>query len=181
MKIKTIILALVCAGFVFGGAIGVARAEQKIAVVDIQMLARDSSAAKSIGEQSQKRRAALQSEFEKYEKDILEQRNEIIEIQKSDDQKDLDKKRQEFEKTYTETQALYQKKLKALERAVLLARAKLIEEVVEIVSKIADEKGYDFVLTRQNVVFANGAFDISEDVKASLEKSLKKIDLKVEE
>lgn len=157
---------------------GVASAQQSMAIVDVQMLLTESTAAKNIQKQLQEKRDALQKEFAQYEEKLRTNEKALAGEKSKLDEAAFKAKRDEFEKSLLETQGLVQKKKRDLEQAVLDSTAVLREALLKIVAAIADEKKYDVVLTRQNVVLADKSLDITSQVLEKLNATLTEVPLK---
>ncbi len=159
---------------------GMAQAETKVGVVNIQKIMSDSKAAKSIQGQLDTHRKSFQEEFSKHERELLDQEKKIIDMRAELSAEEFAKKRQEFEGQILETRKLVQQRQRSLEQAASDALTVIRKEVVQIVADMADKEEYDLVVTRQNVILAKKEMDITDQIMKSLNKSLKKVDLKVE-
>lgn len=160
---------------------GMALAQQSIAIVDVQMLLTESTAAKHIQKQLQAKRDALQKEFAQYEEKLRTNEKSLADEKSKLDEAAFKAKRDEFEKSLLETQGLVQKKKRDLEQAVLDSTAVLRESLLKIVAAISEEKKYDVVMTRQNVVLADKSLDITAQVLEKLNATLTEVPLKVKE
>ena len=156
-----------------------AHAELSIAVVDVEKLLTQSEAAKSIQKQVQEKRDALQSEFSKHEDELRNSEKALVESREKISQEEFKTKRQEFEKNLLEKQKLVQGKKRALEEAVIKATGKMRSEIATIVAGIAEAKKFQIVMTRQNIVIAEKALDITEEVMTKLNEKLKTVKLEV--
>ncbi|MCD8520397.1 MAG: OmpH family outer membrane protein [Alphaproteobacteria bacterium] len=150
-----------------------------IAIVDVQALLTESSAAKNIQKQLQEKRDALQKEFAQYEEKLRTNEKSLAEEKSKLDEAAFKAKRDEFEKNLLETQTLVQKKKRDLEQAVLDSTSVLREALLKIVAEISEDKKYDVVINRQNVVIADKALDITPQVLEKLNATLKEVPLKV--
>lgn len=157
-----------------------ARAETKVAVINIQEIMAESSAAKSIHEQLGEHRKAFQEEFSRYERTLAEEEKRLAEERSAMNPEEFAKRRQEFENKVLETRKLVQKRQRSLEEAAGKALNKIREEVLEIVSALADQEQYDLVITRQNIILAQKEMDVTEQVMVQLNQSLKEVPLQVE-
>ncbi len=151
----------------------------KIAVVDVQLLMNESVAAKNIQAQIDKKREAYQKDFTKAEQDLLAQEKDLMARGESLSEEDFVRKRDAFEDKVMEARAMVQGKQRALESAVDEALSKMREEVSTIVSAISEEKGYDLVLTTQNVISVRSDMDITDIVMKALDAKLQEVTLKV--
>lgn len=157
-----------------------ARAENNIAVVNIQQIMVESKAAKNIQTQLDAQRKSFQEEFSKHERDLMEEEKKLKEEHATMPAEEFGKKWQDFEKTVQDTRKLAQKRQKALEEGAGKALTTLRDEVMKIVADISDKEKYDLVLTRQNVILAQKDMDITDEVMKRLNKSLKEVKLKVD-
>lgn len=155
----------------------VAYAEISIAVVDIQKLQTQSKAAISIQEQLEKRRDALQSEFAGYEQELRENEKDMFEAQDQLSQEELVKKREEFESKLLKTRDLVQERRRDLELAVAKASKQLSDEIFKIVAEETEDKNYQLVLTRQNIVLVEKSIDITERIMSLLNDKITNIEL----
>lgn len=159
----------------------VAKAEVSIAVVDVQRLLTESKAALSIQKQVQEEREKLQNEFAGYEQKLRDSEKQLVENRGEMTPEEFTNKREKFQRELQETGSLVQKKKRALENALVKATGKLRGEILKIVAQKAEEKNYDIVLTRQNIVLVAKAFDISEEVMSAINAKITNIPLELSE
>lgn len=160
------------------GAVSTVRAEESnIAVVDIDKLLNESKAGQSIAKQVQDKQTAFQKEFSAKEKELLEAQKTLVEQRQSLSAEDFAKKRKEFEEKLIETRKLFQKRRTDLDRALSEALLKLRKSVIEVTAVVAEKNGYDVVLTRDSVVIAEKALDITEPVLSDLNTKVDNINL----
>lgn len=159
----------------------VARAEIKIAIVDVQMLLTESKAAQSIQKQVQTEREKLQNEFAGYEQKLRDSEKQLVDKRGEMSPEEFTKQRDEFQKKLQETGGLVQKKKRTLETALVKATGKLRAEILKIVAQMAEKDSYDIVLTRQNIVLVAKEFDISQQVLDTINKEVSNIPLEMSE
>ncbi len=152
----------------------------KFAVVDVQMLLTESLGAENIQKQLEKHRESYQKEFSEYERELRNSEQALTEQRAGLAPEEFSKKREEFEEKLLDTRRLVQKRKQSLDKAYTEAMNKLRGEMLRIVAEMADENGYDLVLSRQNVVIVAKEHDITDDVMVRLNKDLPKISVKVE-
>lgn len=161
-----------------GMAASPARAEESnIAVVDIDKLVNESKAGRSVAKQVQDKQAAFQKEFSAKEKELLEAQKTLLEQRQSLSAEDFAKKRKEFEEKLMETRKLFQKRRTDLDRALGEALMQLRKNVVEVTAAVAAKHDYDVVLTRDSVVIAEKALDITDQVLNDLNAKIDNIKL----
>ncbi len=160
---------------------GTAKADVKIAVVDIQRLMTQSKAAQSIQKQLETRRSEFQEGFSKQEGELRDIEKKLVATPEKDrTSEDFMKKKAEFEKKVAEARQSVQKRRAALEKGAAGAVAALQKEITKVVAKITTKEKYDLVLTRQDVIMAVDTMDITAAVLKDLDASVSKIDLKVD-
>lgn len=173
------LIPLLAISFTFLTFYGAAAQTQSLAIVDVKRLLEESKAAQSIQKQVSEKRQVLEDEFANFEDQLRENEKSLAEKRAEGDQEGFAKQRQEYERTLMETRSLVQQKKRALEEAVLQATGRLRQEILKITAGIAEEEGYDVVLTRQNVVIVDKSMDITAEVMTRLNKSLTDIKLDV--
>lgn len=158
-----------------------AMAQTSIAVVNVQQLLSESKAAKSIQEQVQQHREKFLEELSKQEQTLRDMEKELVEDSKTMNPEDLAAKRQKFEEQFAETRQLVQKRKTELDIAVAKAMGELRDRLFQVVQNIASDKGYDLVISNQNVVVGTKSIDISEESMEALNEAVSKITLEMQE
>lgn len=151
----------------------------KFAVVDINTLLNDSAAGKSIQKQLKVKRDEFKKEFSKKESELREVEKSIVAKKGKVPLEELSKEKKKFETGLIETKKLFRKRRAALDRGLSAAMQELRKEIIESAAEIAEEKGFQVILTRESVVVVEKEFDITKDVLKKLDKKTKSISLKV--
>ena len=138
----------------------VAQAQTSVAIVDIQWILAESKAAKSIHKQVKKHRDTFLEELSKQEQGLREQEKKLIEERKTLSKEELAKKQKNFEKKFLETRKLAQEKKRTLDKALGNSMSKLRDYLYTVVGEIAEEKGYDLVISSQQVVLGAKSLNI---------------------
>jgi outer membrane protein len=169
----TLIALVASAGYTLDSV----RADEQIAIVDVQRVVNDSIAGKAAKSnlegqinKAKLKLAGLKSEFEK-QKTELEKQSAILSGTALEQRKEaLAKKQVDFQRAYQDMQ---QELAKANEKEI----GKVIKQVNEVVKELSDKRGYAFVVEkdRQSVLFASSRIDITEEVVSELDK--RKVDL----
>lgn len=151
----------------------------KFAVVDINALLNDSAAGKSIQEQLEKKRSEFQEEFSKRESELRQVEKNIIDKKGKVPIEELEKEKEKFESGLLETKKLFRERRAALDRGLAIAMQELRKKIIQAAAEIAEEEGYQAILTREGVVVVEKEFDITQDVLKKLDKKTKSIPLDV--
>lgn len=156
-----------------------ASADVNIAVVDVDYVLSESSAAKSIKKQVEKKRKSFINKV-KAEEDKLRNEQKKIESKKSELSKEqLIEKAKSFEKKRIEARSKIQERKKKLDKAYGEAMSNLTKVIYEVCQDIANEKSIDLVITRQNIIVGNMSLDITKEVSERMNKKLPNVTLNV--
>lgn len=155
--------------------------ETKIAVVDIQKIVAESTAAKDIQKQLEKKKNEFQNQINKQEESLMKEDQELGKQKASLSADAFEQKRKEFRTKVTNVQRDVQKKRVQLENASGEALAKVQKSVVGIIKDLASEKGFQIAIPSSQVLYYEGAMDISDDVLSKLNKDLPKVDVTIRE
>lgn len=152
----------------------------KIAVVDVDKILSESSAGTSIQKQLKTRRESFQKEFSAREDNLMASQK-LLMSQKNDlGAEDFAKKRQDFEKQLLETKSLFQKRRNALDKGLGNALSELRKSIIQVTAEVADDKGYQIVVTRDSVVIVEKEMDITDVVLSKLNAKVSNIPLDLE-
>lgn len=182
MRINKLIyslMILLTSGGVASAADKPVAAPTSIAVVDVRALLTESSAAKNIQEQIKKQRDAFLADLGKEEKELREQEKNLVEEQGKLPAEEFEKKRKSFEEKLLTTRRDAQTKKRDLEVAAGKATEKLRNEITKVVQKIADEKGYNLVISAQDVLIGADSLNITDEAMKDLNDAVSKIALDV--
>ncbi len=157
-----------------------ARAETKIAVVDVEKVLAEGKASKSLQKQIQAKKEAFQKEFADKEKQLKTTENNLLEQKDKLSAEEFAKQRKAYEEKILETRKLFQKRRSSLDEGLGKAMAELRKNIVESAAKIAEQKGYDIIVTKDAVLIAEKDLDITGDVLTQLDAKLADIKLSVE-
>jgi Skp family chaperone for outer membrane proteins len=142
------------------------------AVIDYQRILRDAAAARSIRDQIEGRRKAYQEEISKEEQRLHEADKEFAKQRSLLTAEAFTEKRREFEQEVAEVQRLVQERRRELDNVAAVALNQVKEALIEVVTSIADERGFNLVLPSSEVLFFARRIDLTEEVLAKLDSRL---------
>lgn len=142
------------------------------AVIDYQRILRDAAAARSIRGQIEVRRKAYQEEISKEEQRLHEADKEFAKQRSLLTAEAFTEKRREFEQEVAEVQRLVQERRRELDNVAAVALNQVKEALIEVVTSIADERGFNLVLPSSEVLFFARRIDLTEEVLAKLDSRL---------
>lgn len=155
-----------------------ADAAKPIAVVNIQSIMRDSTAAKSVREQLEGKQKAFQADITKKEEALQKEDQALAKQQSVLSKEAFAEKAKAFRTKATEVQKEVQSKKALLDAAFERSLNEIQKAVNEIISDLAKEKGFTLALPASQVLYADSSMDISKDVLDRLNKKLPKVDVK---
>jgi outer membrane protein len=165
-------MILISAMFCIGLA-GSAAAQQKIGVIDIEKVTRES---KSIQQTVAKVEADLKAREQELERMInafqlaqtqLEGERGILKTETLGEREDeLEKQRM----TINDMQYEINKRVKQLQREIMEPE---VARIFAAVNKIGAEEGYDIILRKESIAFVNPAHELTERVIRELDKAIK--------
>jgi Skp family chaperone for outer membrane proteins len=142
------------------------------AVIDYQRILREAAAARSIRGQIEVRRKAYQEEISKEEQRLHEADKEFAKQRSLLTAEAFTEKRREFEQDVAEVQRLVQERRRELDNVAAVALNQVKEALIEVVTSIADERGFNLVLPSSEVLFFARRIDLTEEVLAKLDSRL---------
>lgn len=179
MSLKIIFCVTLLAIFSMALPFSAQALETKVAVVDVEKILNVSKAGKSLETKLKQRRETFQKEFSQREDDLMNAEKVLVQQKADLSPEDFAKKRKEFEAKLLETRNLFQKRRGALDKGLGNSLSKLRSSIIEVTAEIADQKGYNIVLTRDSVVIVQKEMDITDQVLTSLNQKVPNLPLDV--
>lgn len=164
------------------GAVLEARAEAnapKIAVIDIQIILRESKAMKGVRDQIEEQRKKFQAEITDQEKKLraggqaLEKQRAVLSPEA------FVQKQRELQAKVVEVQGQVQSRRRRLDQAFAQAADTFQKTLIQLVEGVAKEKGYNLVFPKAQIVYAAPAFDITALTLKRLNKKLPSLKVNV--
>lgn len=179
MKLRIIARALICSAFLMFLAAPQAYAQISIAVVDVESIMSESSAAKSIKEQVKEQSAKFEAEMQALEKQLNADLDKLKKEGEALSREENDKKAAAFLQKRDQSKKTLKKRFSALRKGESQALSKLTDAIFEVCAKLAEERKYDLVITRGNVIVGSKALDITADVMKNLNAALPTVKMTV--
>ena len=180
LRALVVIASLAAALAGLGGA-GALQAQQLpatvAAVIDYQRILRDAAAARSIREQIEVRRKVYQEEISQQEQRLHEADKAFAKQRSVLTPEAFAEKRRDFEQEVAEVQQLVQERRRELDRVSAVALNEVKDALIEIVTGMAEERGFNLVLPSSEVLFFARRIDLTEEVMAELDARLPEVDV----
>jgi outer membrane protein len=174
MKFRFLLASLLAAGFFVSPQ---AQAETSVATINYQQILHDSKAGKSVKDQLDAKQKSFQSEMSKKEDELNREQEKLGQQRAVLSPEAFEKKAKEFRAKTNAAQRDVQTKRAALDNALLSASNDIQKAVLDIVSKIAKEKGYTLVVPTSQLLYADPKMDITSEVLSQLNATLPRVDV----
>jgi outer membrane protein len=142
------------------------------AVINYQRILDEAAAARSIRDQIEVRRKAYQEEIGKEEQRLHEADKEFAKQRSLLTAEAFAEKRREFERQVADVQRLVQERRRELDSASAAALKQVQDALIEVVTSIAEERGFNLVLPSSQVLFFARKIDLTDEVLAKLDERL---------
>jgi outer membrane protein len=142
------------------------------AVIDYQRILREARAAQSIREQIERRREAYQGEIGREEERLRATDQAFAKQRSLLAPEALAEKRRDFEKEVVEVQRMVQERRRKLDLASAAALNEVKQSLIEIVTGIAEARGFNLVLPSSEVLFFARSIDLTDEVLTRLDERL---------
>ena len=146
------------------------------AVIDYQRILRDAAAARAFGSRSRRggsrtrKRSARRS-------NACTKPTRRSQAALGAQPEAFAEKRRAFEQEVAEVQRLVQERRRELDSMAAAALNEVKEALIEIVTSIAEERGFNLVLPNSEVLFFSRSLDLTEEVLAKLDARLPQVQL----
>jgi outer membrane protein len=155
-----------------------ATAANTIAVVNIQQIMRDATAAKNVREQLESKQKAFQSDLSKKEEALQKEDQELGKKRGVLSKEAFEEKAVKFRTKATDLQKEVQSKKAVLDGGFERALNEVQKNVSDIIADMSKEKGFIVAVPTSQILYADPKLDITSDVLTRLNQKLPKLDVK---
>ncbi len=149
-----------------------------VAVVDMQKLMQESTAAKSVRDQLATRRQTYQHDVQADEQKLREAEQKLGQQRSTLTAEQFAAKRHDFEEQVRQVQKRVQDRAHVLDVAFNDALATIKQNLGQVVAEAASEKGASLVLDKGQVIVVESSFDITATVLDRLNQKLQRVEVK---
>jgi len=146
--------------------------ESRIAIIDYQLIQKNSTAMVEIQKQIEQRRLIYQQEISKQEQELRASDQELANQRSVLAADAFALKRREFEAKVAQVQRQVQDRKRELDRAFEYGMNQVQLVVKEIIADLAQQRNFNLVLSRQQIIFSENNLNISEDIVKLLNERL---------
>jgi len=144
-----------------------------IAIVDMKQVLQRSEAMIKIREALDEQNAIFQSQISEEELELREAEKKLNEDRPKLSDDEFNARLAEFEQRVVRIQQSIQRQKDSFDRSIIEAQERLEQELLKIISEIAQERGIAVVLQRQVAVIYDTSLDISDLALAELNERTK--------
>ncbi len=149
----------------------------RIGIIDMQNVIQRSNAMSVIRSALDEQNAAFQSAVSEEELELRQAERELNAAQSSISAEDFEDQLRAFEERVIVIQRSIQNQKISFDRSIQQAQNQLEQELLRIVSEIAQQRQLSMVLQRQNVVIYNNNLDITDEALTRLNERTKNMTL----
>ncbi|MDZ4736384.1 MAG: OmpH family outer membrane protein [Rhodospirillaceae bacterium] len=143
-----------------------------VAVLDLPIILRDSTAAQAVRTQIEQQRQRFQSELAQQEQ-ALQAESQALESQRGTMTAEaIAQKQQEMSQKVQQLRQQSELRRQQLEDAFNAAMDEVRQSVIDILTEIAQARGYTLVLNKSTVLLSANEFDITNEVLTQLNQRL---------
>lgn len=146
-----------------------------VAVVDVQLIMRQSEAAKVIREQVEARRKVYEKEFQDREGKLREEEKALAQQRAILANDVFQGKVREHQEKVAALQRDGQSMKRELDQAFSRANGEIRKQMIDIVAKIAEEADVGLVLFKNQIFLGTRKIDVTDEVMKRLNKALPKV------
>lgn len=151
--------------------------DARIAIIDYQFIQQKSAAMIDINSQIERRRQIYQEEISLQEQELRAEDQELVRQRSILAADAFAQKRREFEARVAAVQRVVQARKKELDGAYEYGLKQIQGAVINIIAELSEIHGFNLVLSRQQIVFADSALNISEEVLRRLNERLPRVEV----
>jgi len=179
MKFKTLGIFAATALIAYS-PLALAEGTNTIAVVNIQQIMKDSTAAKSVREQLEGKQKSFQADITKKEESLKKEDQELAKQRNVLAKDAFETKARAFRTKATDVQKEVQSKKTLLDNAFERSLNEIQKTTTDIIAELSKEKGFAVAVPTSQILYADSKLDISAEVLERLNKKLPKLDVKFE-
>jgi len=154
-----------------------AAAVQPYGFVDLEYILNKSKVAIQASDELSAKKKSIEAEFDKKAQGLQAERDALIKQRTSLQQADFEKKMKDLQDRFVATSKQYDARHRDFDVVMKTTIGKIKDAAGDIVTKVAAEKGYAAVFTRDVVFIGSKDLDITSEVVSRMDANVKKIDI----
>ena len=151
--------------------------DARIAIIDYLLIRQKSAAMIDMKSQIERQRQIYHEEITLREQELRAENQDLVRQRSILAADAFAQKRREFEARVAEVQRVVQARRKELDEAYEYGMKQVQGAVINIIAELTEIHGFNLVLSRQQIVFADSALNISEEVLQLLDERLPRVEV----
>ena len=152
-------------------------AQEKIVYVDIDFIMSNSKVGKNLSSQIEKIHKNNISYFQKKEKELKKEEEEIIKQKNIISKEEFQKKISALRDKANLYRASRKEKIDKITKQRLTATSNIINELKPILAEYADKNSISLIIQKKNIIIGKSNLDITSEILSLLDKKISKIKL----
>lgn len=148
-----------------------------LGVVDADAVLQQSKAGLSLKAQADPKLKAINSDFEKQQKQWNDARRKLAAQQNTLSADDVKKKLQELQQQADQESKVLNDRRRALEQGIAKSKDQIVQALVDVVGDVAKAHGLTIVVLRNAAPYFDPSYDISAEVRQKLDAKLPSVKL----
>ena len=149
-----------------------------VAVVDVQLVLREATAAKAVRQTVETRRVAFEKELDKETQELRRAEEELRKQQPQLEPEALAERKRELERRFGELRRRTDERRGLLSQSYNAAMRQVRQEMARALAEIMNERRIDVSMSRTAVLIFDEKLDITQEVLARLNKRLPKVEVR---
>jgi len=151
-----------------------------VAVVDVQLILREASSAKSVRDAVEARRTAFERELDKVTQELRRAEEELRRQQGQLAAEAVGQRKRELERRYGELRRRTEERRTELTEAYNVAMRQVRQEMARALAEVMKDRGVDISMSRAAVLVFDDKLDITREVIERLNLRLPKVEVQFE-
>jgi Skp family chaperone for outer membrane proteins len=162
-----------------GGTAATVLPKPVIAVIDVQRILQESLAAQSVQKQLEMQRAHFQTETDKEENELRQAEQDLNKERDHLAPTDYTDREQQLNQRFLAVENHVQSRRRVLDQAFSDSMNAVRDNLLRIVQTVAGERGANLVLVKQQALWMDKAFDVTDEVLNRLNRQLPQVAVKM--
>ncbi len=152
-----------------------------IGIVDIPEVQRLSAAFNQVREEVERRRARLNEDLQREQGRWRDQQQQLAAARATLPPEELRNRERELQERIADSTRIFRDRARNIDQATQQALQQIQQALGAVIRQVASSRGVNLVLPREQTIYSEPGFDLTEEISAQLNRSLRSVPLPVEE
>lgn len=146
-----------------------------IGIVDIPEIQRQAAAFNQVREEIGKRQQKLNEDLQREQTGWRDAQQELANQRASLPPDQLRQKERDLQERITDSQRIFRERARAIDQAAQQALVEIERAVAQVIQQVSQSKNVNLVLRRELIIFNHPAFDLTDEVVAQVNRTLRNV------